>query len=387
MNGGHDTLVIADGDKTFSSPYVFNKIATSRGPTQKRGTRVSTVKQYSSTDTARCALGWHVMALHCTPRTRTIRIAHAHFSDSISDPWGKSDIQTRKIPHPAPGGGRWGLTLIGAFVLCACPPTHICQAATYFDHTLREALESIVGGPLSDWSWLKISLPSSLGGLNLRSASLHAPAAFLAACSSSQSLVEGLLGHPPSLSPHTSPAVSALATAAARPEWQCLDDIDVPLRQRVLSHSIDEASFQHLLSSAPSTRPRAVILSSALPHAGDWLNVVPTPSLGLNLQDSEFRFCLRYWLRVPMHSNPFPCPECRGTADTMGDHQVGCGGNGDRIFRHNAIRDVLFTAAQSAALAPSKETPGLVPSSLSRPADVLLPNWCQGLPNWCQGLL
>ena len=64
----------------------------------------------------------------------------------------------------------------------------------------------------------------------------------------------------------------------------------------------------------------------------------------------------------------------------MGDHQVGCGGNGDRISRHNAIRDVLFSAAQSAALAPSKETPGLVPNSLARPADILLPNWHQGHP-------
>ena len=177
-----------------------------------------------------------------------------------------------------------------SFVLRACSPTHICQAATDFDRALRKALESIVGGPLLDWSWLKVSPPSSLGGLNLRSASLHAPAAFLAACSNSQSLVEGLLGHPPSPSPHTSPAVSALATAAARPEWQCLDDIDVPLQQRVLSHSIDEASFHHLLSSAPSTHPRALVLSSALPHAGDWLNVVPTPSLLLHLQDSKFRF-------------------------------------------------------------------------------------------------
>ena len=41
-------------------------------------------------------------------------------------------------------------------------------------------------------------------------------------------------------------------------------------------------------------------------------------------------------------------------------NQVGCSGNGDRISRHNAIRDVVFSAAQSAALAPSKETPGLL---------------------------
>ena len=102
-----------------------------------------------------------------------------------------------------------------SFVLHACPPTHICQESTDFDHTLREALESIVDGLLSDWSWLKGTLPSSLGGLNLRNASLHAPAAFLVASSSSEPLVEELLGCPTSSSPHTSPTVSVLATAAA----------------------------------------------------------------------------------------------------------------------------------------------------------------------------
>ncbi len=53
---------------------------------------------------------------------------------------------------------------------------------------------------------------------------------------------------------------------------------------------------------------------------------------------------------------------------------MGCGG------RHNAIRDVVFNAAQSAALGPSKETPGLVPDSASRPTDVLLPTWTNGRP-------
>ena len=64
----------------------------------------------------------------------------------------------------------------------------------------------------------------------------------------------------------------------------------------------------------------------------------------------------------------------------MGDHQVGCGRNGDRIHRHDAIRDTLFSAAQSAALAPRKEVPSLIPGSSSRPADIFLPNWCRGRP-------
>ncbi len=50
------------------------------------------------------------------------------------------------------------------------------------------------------------------------------------------------------------------------------------------------------------------------------------------------------------------------------------------VNRDNAIRDVVFNAAQSAALGPSKETPGLVSDSASRPADVLLPNWTNGRP-------
>jgi hypothetical protein len=50
------------------------------------------------------------------------------------------------------------------------------------------------------------------------------------------------------------------------------------------------------------------------------------------------------------------------------------------VTAHNAISDVLFTAAQSAALSPSKETPSLVPNPMTRPADVYLPNWSRGRP-------
>ena len=68
-------------------------------------------------------------------------------------------------------------------------------------------------------------------------------------------------------------------------------------------------------------------------------------------------------------------------SDIYGDHQIGCGGNGDRIHRHDSIRDALFSAAQTAALAPRKEAPALIPGSSSRPADVYLPVWSRGKPD------
>ena len=64
----------------------------------------------------------------------------------------------------------------------------------------------------------------------------------------------------------------------------------------------------------------------------------------------------------------------------LGDHQVGYGGNGDRIHRHNSIRGALFSAAQTAALAPRTEMPFLIPGTSSRPADIYLPNWTRGKP-------
>ena len=212
-------------------------------------------------------------------------------------------------------------------------------------------------------------------------ASLHVSAAYIGSLVQTRTLITRILGHTPAPSPHMDNAVSALADAAKRPDWSSLDEIDVPCRQHPLSRCIDEAAYQQLLDSAPDTRSRALALSSALPQAGAWLNTIPSTTLGLHLQDKEFRLCLQYWLGLRMSEDGALCPTCicQGVADAHGDHQVGCGGNGDRILRHDSIRE-LFSAAQLAALAPRKEAPSLIPGSNSHPADVYLLNWVRGQP-------
>ena len=160
-----------------------------------------------------------------------------------------------------------------------------------------------------------------------------------------------------------------------------MDSIDVSLRCRTLSRAIDLARFSCLLDSASDARSRALALSSSIPHAGDWLNVVPSTALGLHLLDREFRrLCLRYRLGLQMFPVGAHCPVCHSAADPYGDHHVGCGSNGDRILRHNSLRDAIYTAAQSAALAPRREVPSLIPGSMSRPADVYLPSWKRSHP-------
>ena len=172
----------------------------------------------------------------------------------------------------------------------------------------------------------------------------------------------------------------SLSRAAGRPDWDSTHDVDVPLLQHSLSRTIDEATFDIFRASAAHPRQKALMLSTSIRHAGDWLNVVPSSALGLHLLDQEFRLCLKYWLGLQIFEEHQKCPVCLTLADKFGDHHVGCGGNADRIFRHNSLRDAVFSAAQSAALAPRKEVPSLIPGSQHRPADVYLPCWKGGRP-------
>ena len=267
-----------------------------------------------------------------------------------------------------------------SFALRSCPPHHITKATSVFDSTMLDALSDLAGGPLPSWSWLKASLPTCLGGLGVRRASVHASAAYISSVTQSKQLVAEILGWDPTPSRHLQTALERLAIAAGRSDWTSLEEVDVPFRQRHLSHALDEAVHLELLDTAPDTRSKALAMSSAIHHAGDWLNVIPSSSLGLHLQDWEFRLCLQYWLGLRMVEDGIRCPVCQRNADSFGDHQVGCGGNGDRIHRHDSLRDAFYSAAQSAALAPRREVPSLIPGSSSRPADIYLPHWKRGLP-------
>ena len=55
-------------------------------------------------------------------------------------------------------------------------------------------------------------------------------------------------------------------------------------------------------------------------------------------------------------------------------------GYGDNGHRHDSLRDILFSAAQSTPFAPRKEIPSLITRTNSRPADIFLPNRYRNSP-------
>ena len=99
---------------------------------------------------------------------------------------------------------------------------------------------------------------------------------------------------------------------------------------------------------------------------------MPSSTVELHFHDCEFHLCLQYWLGIQIIDQD-KCPVCGAKANGSRDHQVTYRGQTDLIFHHDSLRDILFSAASSAALAPRKEVPSLIPKVCSKPADVYLP--------------
>ena len=90
--------------------------------------------------------------------------------------------------------------------------------------------------------------------------------------------------------------------------------------------------------------------SLGLPYAGAFLEAVPIPALGLYLQPSEFVLSVRYRLGCPVYDRTGPCPACQRHSDALGADAMSCGHQGERISRHNALRDTSHDTAAAAAL-------------------------------------
>ena len=100
--------------------------------------------------------------------------------------------------------------------------------------------------------------------------------------------------------------------------------------QKEVSYKIDQNNHNILsnLTRDSGVREVARLASVSLPHAGDWLNVVPSPALGLHLRRQEFPVVVKYRLGIEVYTRVGPCPACGGHNDQLGDHAMCCAQNG-----------------------------------------------------------
>ena len=249
-----------------------------------------------------------------------------------------------------------------------------------FDSITRGALCRILGSAVSDLQWLQARHPVAMGGLGLRAADDHAPVAYASSLLASKRLVDGLLGKADEEVIANIPQPVLDRIALKQGDETSAESL-VGVSQKASSLKVDLFNQSILLNQVQEEgqdRETARMLSLGLPRAGDWLTAVPMPALGLHLRPAEFVPCLKYRLGVPVYSADGTCPSCSGPSDKMGDHALGCRKHNERIARHDQLRDVLYEAASSAALAPIREAPHLLPGSVARPGDLLIRRWVDG---------
>ena len=265
-----------------------------------------------------------------------------------------------------------------AYCLRTSNPSHHQDDFAEFDGVQRDALGVILASPIKDTSWLQATLPVSLGVLGLRSALRHSHASWLSSLSLTSPLITSILGKNWELRLGSHVAISlARLSLATNQHWSRLGDLE-ETTQHDLSTLIDLKVHGDVMASDLGVRDKARLNALTLPHCGDWLNALPNPYLGLALHDQEFRLAAQYRLGLPVYDDASPCPSCTRPSDIFGDHAISCATDGERIFRHDRLRDAIYDAASSAALAPKREAPHLFPDSTDRPGDVFIPSWRNG---------
>ena len=244
-----------------------------------------------------------------------------------------------------------------------------------FDGLIRESLGSVIGHCLDDKQWEQASLPVSMGGMGLRRAALHSSASYSSSVALSFPLVSDILS-PIAYRPYQIDlALEILNSKLDDPlTFQSLKEM--PKKQ--VSHAIDSRLQRHILESASSLHDRVRLSGVGKSRAGAFLNVIPSPGLGLSVHSREFRCAVLYRLGAPIFEKDAPCPACGRHSDKFGHHAIVCAVNGERISRHDELCKVLYKTAQKANLGPAREYRGLIPGSASRPADLFLRNWERG---------
>ena len=213
------------------------------------------------------------------------------------------------------------------------PPSLHCNALAVFDGAVRACLESVCTGPLAAEAWVQCTLATSVGGLGLRLARRHAPAAYIA---SLVSTAASCLALDPGYDLANHSAYLASVTAHNQ-DVMPSDHLPVPVppntRQRQLSQALDRAVVAQLLAPGQGREAaRAHFHLLQQPGAGAWLHAPPSEALGLHVVPRLFRVMVQLRLRLAVVPTDAACPLCDGVADRFGDHSRSCpcGGDGSK---------------------------------------------------------
>ena len=254
-------------------------------------------------------------------------------------------------------------------------PSLLINHAFDYDELVKDCFLLLTPGLTSE-QLEQSSLPIRCGGLGLRRLSAHLLPAFLSSVATAVKFLETSYKKVKdrwALDEMLQCFNSEIASAD-RVVWSDIDS------QKTLSAKIDSKQLLDFSSGLSGMdKFRFCALQGEL--SSGWLTSIPNHVHSLT--SSEFETCIKLRLGCNMHKDQFTCDFCGGNraVDQRGLHGLLCRGGGDRISRHNAIRDLLADLCSRASFSVEKvvvEKKHLLDESGERPADVFIPSWNGG---------
>ena len=129
-------------------------------------------------------------------------------------------------------------------------------------------------------------------------------------------------------------------------------------------------------------RSLARLRGCTMKGSGAFLHAVPNENLGTKMFSREFQFAVGYRMGLPLNLTKKYCSmmKCSGKVDKYGDHALSCAFGGDRIYRHNAMRDHIFHLMRRVGYDAKLEKSGLLDDSNERPGDIFVHTLQSGRP-------
>jgi hypothetical protein len=261
------------------------------------------------------------------------------------------------------------------YLLRCSPMFKVSSLLGQFDLVMRNALEQITNVTLDDDAWAQASLPVSRGGLGIRSALDLSIPAFLASAFYTSSLVSSILSSIPS-NPYKDREEAFI-------EWSNITGSTQPPlsnQQRDWETPVLEMLSSSLIQNATTPQTKARLLAVSKKESGAWLCALPSPPLGLVLDDASLRIAVG--LRLGTHlCHPHKC-RCGEPVDHFGTHGLCCSKKGGKrigtFSRHSAINEIIRQAFSKVSVPTLLEPPGMFRTDGKRADGVTLVPWSRG---------
>mmetsp|Transcript_18456 Transcript_18456/g.23873 ORF Transcript_18456/g.23873 Transcript_18456/m.23873 type:complete len:393 (-) Transcript_18456:171-1349(-) len=272
---------------------------------------------------------------------------------------------------------------LGYLLRVVDPSFDVSNVLKLFDNSLHRTLEDIIATPINFASWEQCTLPVRFGGLGLQSAEMTHDLANFSSNVMNFDIVNQILQTSSLKLEKDSLAIKFTNLLIDNMVFDDCFGLKEPLQKHLMNRRYQVKFDGLLVHFSDNAREMTRLRSCSMKGSGAFLQAVPNQNFGTKFFHREFQISVAYRLGLPVNlgGNRFcSISKCSKILDKYGDHALSCAYGGDRIYRHNALRDSIFHMLRRVGFDAKLEKKGLLVDSNEKPGDIFVHSFDAGRP-------